>query len=144
MRTSLRMASAVMMCGVLLLTACATLDVEFIETSEDYDAAGLETLLDTTASPDLEQRMVEEAPALRREALTELRSRSAAGAQAADLITKTFPDVAAVPFHVRTARYEGVEAVLLIEAASDEYGSLGARRLWAVNEQGEVLVSLMR
>lgn len=134
----------VMSCAALLLSACATPDIEFIETSEDYDTARLETLLEATTSPELEQRTVEDAPELRREALTELRSQSTAGARAADLITRTFPDVSAVPFHVQTAKVEGADAVLLIEAVAGTGESLSARRLWAIDDQGDVLLSLMR
>lgn len=134
----------VMLCGVLLLSACTAAGIEFVETSKDYDAAGLETLLEATSSPELAQHSVDEISALRREALIDLRSQSAEGARAADLITRTFPDVAAVPFHVQTAKVEGTDAVLLIEAVGGEDGSLTARRLWAMNGQGDVLLSLMR
>lgn len=147
MRPSLssRLASAiVMLCGALLLSACTTPDIEFVEVSQNYDTSGLETLLEATTSPELEQRTIEEAPELRREALTELRSQSAAGARVADLITRTFHDVSAVPFHVQTAQFEGVDAVLLIEAVGGAGESLSARRLWAIDEQGDVLLSLMR
>ena len=145
MRHSLRLMSALsLLFATLALAACATANVEFIEASKDYDTAELEILLSTKAAPDLEQRKVEDAPGLRREALTELRSQSAAGARAADLITRTFPDVAAVPFHIEWATFQGDDALLLIEAAGDSDGSLSSRRLWAIDDQGEVLISLMR
>lgn len=134
----------VMSCAALLLSACATQDIEFIETPEDYDTARLEALLEATTSPELEKRTVEDAPELRREALSELRSQSTAGSRAADLITRTFPDVSAVPFHVQTAKFEGADAVLLIEAVAGTGGSLSARRLWAIDDQGDILLSLMR
>lgn len=136
--------SVIMLCSTLLLSACTDTGIEFIETSENYDAAGLETLLEATSSPELPQHSVDEASELRREALTELRSQSDAGARVADLITRTFPDVSAVPFHVRTARFEGTDAVLLIEAVGGKDGALSTRRLWAMNDQGDVLLSLMR
>lgn len=145
MHPSLRLLSAVLLLfSALLLSACAAPSVEFIEVSEDYDAATLETLLNTSTAPELERRTIEEARGLRREALIELRSQSAAGARAADLITQSFAEVEAVPFHVEVAKFQGVDVVLLIEAAEDSDGSLGSRRLWAIDDQGDVLISLMR
>ena len=59
---------------------------------------------------------------------------------AADLVTSTFPpETRGVPVYFERALYKGKSALMVIEAAGPQDGTLRAKRLWVLNEKGEVL-----
>jgi uncharacterized protein YbjT (DUF2867 family) len=131
--------------AAVVLAACGTSPIEYVSESASYDSPGLERLLDESDSGHVAERPSADAEELRSEALASLRRQGAGGKTAADIITATFPGVArAVPFYVESATYENLNVTIIIEATGREQGSLNERRLWVLDGDGEVLISLMR
>lgn len=136
---------AVLLVVALLSSACGGERIQYVANSASYDAQELQSLLERVSPGGLADLRSEDADPLRSKALAELRRKGEGGNEVADLITATFPGVArAVPYYVESARFDGLDATIVIEATGREGGVLAERRLWAIDATGRVLISLMR
>ncbi len=141
-RTTRSTVAAAALVLALALSGCSASNLTFIEKGGSYDRESALALAEAANSGDLAGRSTREAKALRHDALVDLRSKGAAGAEAASLITQTFPsDAAAVPFHVERATFASMPAFVIIEAIGPADGSLVDKRIWVLSEDGDVLLS---
>ncbi len=129
----------------LFSSGCRSEPVEFIDAGHAYRESDLDALLTATSPGDLAGKNAEDAPRLRQQALTSLRRKGGRAADAAQLLTATFPaSTLAVPFHVERATYEGDDAWIVIEARGRTGTTLDTIRLWVLDADGGVLVSRLR
>lgn len=130
--------------GILLLfvAGCRPTLPTYVSEGRSYDSESVLELAGTVADPGLSNVPVLDAEARRHDALVSLRTQGGSAAEAAELITKTFPtDTAAVPYYVEQATYEGTDALVLIEAMGPPGGTLSDRRTWVLSNDGDVLIS---
>lgn len=108
----------------------------------NYDRATALKLATSVDSGDLEGSPSSEAATLRHDALVGLRRQGTVGAQAASLITRTFPtDTVAVPFYVERATFDGQPVFVVVEALGPKDGTLRDKRVWVLSDSGDVLLS---
>lgn len=131
--TSTRLASAIVLCA-LLLVACGRAEsptVRFEPDGAPLTAIGADELAAATDTSPVADARSEDAPALRSVMLDQLRAQGVAGSRAAQLLTDGFPKVtASVPLLVRMCSFEGTSAVVAVEAFGDPDGKIVHRRLW--------------
>lgn len=133
-------ALAALVALALALVGCAPSGPRFVDDGTAYTEATAMSLLSGVDVSTLAETASTEAPALRHEALTALRSRGGTAVAVADLVTRTFPpETRGVPVYFERATYKGKSAVLVIEAAGPQDGTLQAKRLWVLDDKGEVL-----
>ena len=129
----------------LALVACGSRDiVRYIpDEGGEYGADDLQALLMSADLTGVSTVSATDAPESRQQALSELRLHGEDAAALADTLTSDFPtDVSAVPVIVELATYESQPAWIVIEAAADDQGTLGYRRLWVFSlEQRTVLAA---
>jgi hypothetical protein len=126
----------------VLLGGCAKKGPTYTESETDFTKVTALATLARADISDLESRPTADGPKLRHEALASLRRQGATASSVADLLTSAFPsDTSGVPVYIEKARYEGAPAVIVVEAAGPKSGSLSARRLWVVGEDGGVLLA---
>lgn len=129
----IRLASAIVLM-VLLLAACGRQtppSVTFEPDGAPLTAVEAEELAASTDIASVAVFAVEDAPALRATMLRQLRAKGSTGVRAAQLLTAGFPTAtASVPILVRLCRFEGKDAVVVVEAFGDTTGKLTHRRLW--------------
>ena len=141
-RTKRSIVAAISLLLALALTSCSQSGLTFVDEGGSYDRESALALAAAADSGDLAGRSTREADALRHDALVDLRSEGAAGAEAASLVTKTFPsNAAAVPFYVERATFDSKPALVVIEAIGPADGSLADKRIWVLSEDGDVLLS---
>jgi hypothetical protein len=130
---------------VPILAACSRLGtVTYIPDGGSYTSEDLEGLL---ASADLgrtAETPVNEAVALRQEALADLRQYGDEAADLADALTSDFPaDLPAVPITVELGMFEGAPAWFVTEAAADADGTLTYRRLWVLSRSDRSVIAAL-
>jgi hypothetical protein len=126
----------------LALMGCSAPNLTFVDEGGSYNRESALALTAAADSGDLADHSTREAGVLRHDALVDLRGEGAAGAEAASIITRTFPsDAAAVPFYVERATFDSVPALVIIEAIGPADGSLVDKRIWVLSEDGDVLLS---
>lgn len=129
----------------MLTAGCARRSVAYVDDARTVTQAAALRIADVTESGALSERRVSEAPALRHQALTDLRSFGERASATSGLITRTFPaDSPSVPFYVEEVRFEGRRAVLILEAIGRPGGRLSDERVWVIDRSGDVLLSGVR
>jgi len=107
-----------------------------------YTATTIKGVFDHVDTSGLAGTSSKEAEDLRHDALVALRKRGGAAAEAADLVTKTFPATAGVPLYVEKASFENrPDALVMVEIIGPEDGELSLARLWVLSDTGDVLFS---
>jgi hypothetical protein len=133
--------------GVMLVfvSGCSPSPVIYLESNTSYTAANSSDLLEEVDTAAIAKRSAADSGELRQRALVALRGEGDGGAQAADLITETFPaDTRGVPVYVERASYDGQAALLMVEATGPPSGQLMDARLWVFDESGSILFSDLR
>lgn len=126
----------------LVLAGCASSAPEFVDAQASYDQPQLQERLTATDTGSLKQTPVIKAPALRTTALAALRGEGEVAAGAATLITRSFPPkTMAVPVYVERAQFSGSPVLVVIEAYGASAGTLDRKRLWVLDESGQILFS---
>jgi len=126
--------------AVALLTGCASKGPVYVESDVNYTNAMALALLAKADASAVASKPTSEGEKLRHEALAALRRNGATASSVADLLTRTFPSsTSGVPVYVERGNYDGKPAVLVVEATGPKSGSLSAKRLWVVGENGDVL-----
>ena len=138
-----RLAAAMMI--VLVVAGCTDRGPTFIDHQASYTKTTALDLLTRSDASRFAQRPTSDANMLRHAALTALRRHGSSASNAADLITRTFPQAAhGVPVYVELGSFDGTPATLLIEATGPAAGTLGTKRLWILGEDGRVLLVATR
>lgn len=136
--------SRIIVALVLLVMAsgCQPSLPTFVSEGRNYDSKSALLLAEKIDDPGLSNVPVLDAEARRHDALTSLRSQGGSAEEAAELITRVFPsDVAAVPYYVEEASYEGTPSFVIVEAMGPDGGTLADRRTWVISKDGDVLIS---
>lgn len=124
----------------LTASGCTPRRLTFVDNGTAYDKTTVAATLDGADIDRLSSKSTSESATLRHEALTELRTQSDSAAKVADMLTKTFSaDMRGVPVYVERATFEGKPAVIVVEAAGPRGSTLGTKRLWVLDEKGDVL-----
>ncbi len=136
---------ALVLCGCLLisglLAGCAQKGPEYVDQGAVYSKTSVLKILEQTDISKLASETSTDAPALRHEALVALRGRGEEEAKVADLLSETFPQTTrGVPVFIEKAEVDGKPAIIIVEAAGPRGGKLTTKRLWAIDESGEVIV----
>jgi len=143
-RSALLCAMALLLVAAVL-SGCQPAGPEWVEANATYTASDVKAVFEGTESAPGEGEPVSEAAALRHRALVALRKKGAAAAEAADLITRTFPATAGVPVYVEKATFDDTsEALVVVELIGPEDGALSDQRLWVLSKEGDVLFSSVR
>jgi hypothetical protein len=117
----------------------------FTQSTQDYDRESATVLLKTVQTSRVDSLPTARAKELRLDALTELRSAGDEGQDAASLVTRVIPNADnTVPVYVERARFDGTDAILVIEAYGRPSAALDAARLWVMSLDGRILFSAMR
>lgn len=140
-----RLLRALFVVAVLLVaiqvTACANDTVSYVDDGTAYDKESALALLEQEPPSGLAQEPTAKSGQLRTAALTQLRRQGEAESEAASFITRTLPaESRSVPFRVERGSYEGVPALLILEATGPRSGTLSDVRVWILAENGEVLL----
>ncbi len=149
MTGALRNSAALALVGVTLsvtlaLAGCAS-GPQFVDEGATYTLDNASTAFDKADTSDVAGLSVGDADELQRKALSGLRSQGGAAADAAELITATFPSGArSVPVYVERATVDGDPALIIVEVIGPKAGTLQDQRLWVINESGDVLLSETR
>jgi hypothetical protein len=124
----------------VLLMGCSAKGAPFVDSGASYDKASVMKLAAGVDTAKLATTPSSEATYLRHKALTALRSRGGRAVPVADMLTKTFPaDTRGVPVYFERATFNDKPAVVMIEAAGPANGKLMAKRVWVLDEEGNVL-----
>lgn len=127
------------------LSACSTEGLGLVDQGRDYTQETALRLAASADPQDLDEHVSSDSAPLRHDALVDLRRSGDAGAEAASLITKTFPsDSTGVPFYVERATFESAPALIVLEAIGRPGGTLTDTRVWVLSEDGDVLLSATR
>lgn len=127
----------------LTLVGCGGPSVEFLDSNAEYTATQARQVLERTDTSELSDELTQQATALRRSALADLRSQGKTAGEAADLITNTFPPgTKSVPVYVERATVNGKPSLVIVEAWGSPEGSLDRKRLWVIERAtGDVVYS---
>ena len=130
--------------GLMIMTlplGCAQKGPQYVDEGAVYSKTSVLKVLDEVDISELASSPSTDAPKLRHEALVALRSNSDSAAAVADLLSETFPaSTRGVPVLIERAKVDGKPAIIIVEAAGPRGGKLSTKRLWALDEQGEVIV----
>lgn len=130
---------------VLVLAGCSKSGPQFVDEGTAYTEKNLTQVLEQSDSGELRAASGADAEMLRQEALTGLRRQGGPAADAAALITDTFPaNATGVPYYVERATFDGKPCLVIIEARGPKAATLSNRLLWVIGENREVLFSVMR
>lgn len=130
--------------AVLSTTACTSpARVTFIPEGDSYTADSLKTALEDSDPGRVAKVATSDAPETRQDALANLRRNGEDAGALADMLTTEFPiDVAAVPYRVEKATYDGADAWIVFEAWGEPGGDLTYRRVWAFSfDDGSVIAT---
>ena len=128
--------------AVALLSGCTQAGPVWVDEDTAYTATTIKGVFDHVDTSGLAGRSSKEAEDLRHDALVALRKRGGAAAEAADLVTKTFPSTAGVPLYVEKASFENrPDALVMVEIIGPADGELSLARLWVLSDTGDVLFS---
>lgn len=131
--------------ALVLVSGCSSSPVVYLESNTSYTSSNASDLLEEVSTAAIADSSAADSAVLRQKALVALRGEGDGGAQAADLITETFPaDTRGVPVYVERASYEGKAALLMVEATGPPSGQLMDARLWVFDESGSILFSDLR
>lgn len=138
--------AAITLCFVIsLLGGCTSTGPIFISEDRSYTPTTVASVIAEVELGELAEANVAEAETLRHDALVALRSASSGGADAASLITSTFPSLArTVPLYVERASFDGKPAWILVEAVGPRSGKFENKRLWVLGDGGDILYSATR
>jgi len=126
--------------AVAVLAGCSPKGPAFVDAGNSYDQTSVAALAESVDTTALAGTPSEKAEDLRHDALTALRSRGGSAVAVADMVTKTFSaETRAVPVYFERATFNGKPAVIMVEAAGPAGGTLSARRIWVLDEEGGVL-----
>lgn len=126
--------------AVASLVGCARKGPVFVDAGVAHTKASALSILAQADTAQVASRPTAEGSKLRHDALAALRRQGSTASAAADLLTRAFPsDTSGVPVYVERGTYEGKPAVLIVEATGPSSGSLNAKRLWVVGENGDIL-----
>lgn len=127
------------------LVACSPSGPAYISEGNSYTAQTVISVLDVATSDSPEGEPTAEADRLNQQALVSLRTQGDEAAKAADVLTKTFASTAqGVPFYVERATYEGADSLIVAEMIGPKGGVLQDKRVWVIDDQGEILFSATR
>jgi hypothetical protein len=114
-----------------------------VDSKATYTAAQVEQTARAAVLGAVSALKTEQGPAERQKALAQLRRSGTEGQRTADLLTKLFPaSTTAVPVRIERATVDGVDALVVLEAAPGKAGTLTTRRIWVLGYQdGAVLDS---
>lgn len=130
---------------VLLVTGCSASGPEWTDNGGAYTTTNVRNVFKGVGESSVQGKPVSEVSDLRHAALVELRKRGDGAADAADLVTKTFPADAGVPIYLERATFEGKpDSLVVVEMIGQEDGSLDHMRLWVVSDAGDILFSAVR
>lgn len=138
-----RLAFFALLLAACLLAGCAERSPAWVDEGASYTTSDARALLDHVDSSKLAETPTSAAPSLRQDALVSLRDRGPAAAQAANLLTRTFPaDTSAVPVYIETATVDGRKALVVVEAWGPKGESLSLERMWVLDAKtGDVMDS---
>jgi len=132
--------ATVAFCGSLV--GCSGENPAFVDAGASYDSASALELPRSVDAGRLVDQPTSKAADLRHEALVALRKRGGAAADAAVLITRTFPAGSnSVPFYVESADFEGQPAWIIVEAIGRTDDNLTDKRVWVLSAKGDVLLA---
>lgn len=137
----LRAAMLVFALGLaVVVMGCSAQEAPFVDDAAAYDQASVMKLAEGVDTAELATTPSSEATYLRHKALTALRTRGGRAVPVADMLTKTFPaETRGVPVYFERATFDDKPAVIMIEAAGPANGNLMAKRVWVLDEVGNVL-----
>lgn len=123
--------------------ACASGGPEWVDEGRTLTLDEARAVLNEVDAETLAEQPVEGSDELRQEALASLRAQGEEAAEAADLVTATFPaQTRAVPFYVERAIVEERPVIIMVEAWGPREGRLDLERIWIIeSESGNVLDS---
>ena len=131
--------------ALLGTTGCTSDNLTWVDDGESYSMKSVEKVLDTADISAQSARSAADATELRHTALTALRKKGGSAAEAADLLTATFPpETRAVPVYVEAASLNGMPVLIVVEATGPKTGALTMKRLWVLGEDGSVILSRSR
>lgn len=127
----------------LPLVSCTSHQATMVDEGSAYSLESVAELQTLVERPAAAGAPVSEATALRREALVDLRSQGAIGAEFAEFVTRTLPDNGrSVPYYGEAAIVEGVDSWVLLEVWGSAGGTLDHVRIWVFDRStGDVLFS---
>jgi hypothetical protein len=131
--------------AVPLLGGCAATGPEFIEPGSAYTTETVRAALDAPAPAKLNAAQTSDAAKLRHDSLLALRSKGDNARRAADILTETFSkDTSGVPYRIEIATLGGRPVYVVSEAVGRPGQSLTGRRLWVLEADGAIAISLLR
>lgn len=141
----LRLVAASVLVTAFALAGCSGPDPTFVEDGALYDSASAGELVEQADPGSLAEKPAAQASELRHDYLVALRGLGGGAATAAEVITRTFPtETEAVPFYVELAMFDDEPAYIIVEALGRPGGTLSDKRLWVIDEDGNVLLSGVR
>lgn len=129
-------------CALLLavLGGCAPKGPTFVQVGSLYTTQTVTATFARAQTAELAAVSVDKAAQLRHAALVGLRSRGASGSATADLITSVLgSEPRAVPVYVELASVDGTPVVVVVEASGPSGGVLDHKRLWVLDDKGNVI-----
>jgi len=130
---------------LLVLSGCAPSGPVWVDSEATYSADSVVDIFTDVQGGRAEGNPVEDAADLRHTALVGLRRRGGSAAQAADLITRTFPATTGVPLRIERAQFEDqADTLVIVELIGPDGGTLSDMRLWVVGPDGDILFSSVR
>ena len=127
---------------VVALTACSGGSTHFVSEGNAYTAQTVTAVLDTADASTAEGKPTSEAGELRSQALVSLRRQGGSAAKAADILTQTFANSSpGVPYYVEEATFDGADALVVAEVIGPKGGALEDKRIWVIDDAGEILFS---
>jgi hypothetical protein len=140
-RRAFRMGAVLLALLAVVMAGCTPKGPKFVDNGAAYSKKSVLMVLDSVDISALASKSSTDAPTLRHNALVALRSRNESAAAVADLLAKTFPATTrGVPVMVELASVDGKRAIIVVEAAGPRGGMLKTKRLWALDEKGDVIV----
>jgi hypothetical protein len=125
--------------SLVLLAGCGPTGPQWIDNHGSYSATSVTNLYAKADISPLSSVGRAEVANRRHDALTGLRRRGGAAAEAADLITRTIPQTSAgIPVYVEKATFDGKASLIIIEAIGPPNGKLTVKRLWVLSDSGSV------
>jgi len=130
---------------VAMMTGCSPDGPTFVSAANTYSAETVTSVLDRDDVVGAEGSPTDEARDKQQDALVALRRQGAEGSKAADLITETFANSSpGVPFYVERATFDGTEALIVAEVIGPKGGTLKDKRVWVIDDSGQILFSATR
>jgi len=130
---------------IAIMTGCSPDAPLYVSAANTYSAETVTSVLDRDDALGAEGTPTDEARDRQQEALVALRRQGAEESEAADLITETFASSSpGVPFYVERATFDGTEALIVAEVIGPKGGTLKDKRVWVIDDSGQILFSATR